>query len=85
MHDGRYLAEAVSLGGTRVGPTGEGRTPDRAAFMALVLLQQYPEAYAASRRPPAAANLRPMHNVTVIGGSDAPEGPSFAFGPSVCA
>jgi hypothetical protein len=47
MHDGRYLAEAVSLRGTRMGPTGEGRTPDRAAFMALVLLQQYPEAYAA--------------------------------------
>ena len=47
MHDGRYLAEAVSLGGSRRGPTGEGRTPDRAAFMALVLLQQYPDAYAA--------------------------------------
>jgi hypothetical protein len=46
-HDGRYLAEAVSLGGTRQGPTGEGRTPDRAAFMALLLLQQYPDAYAA--------------------------------------
>ena len=46
MHDGRYLAEAVNLRGGPRGPTGEGRTPDRAAFMALVLLEHYPDAYA---------------------------------------
>jgi hypothetical protein len=39
MHNGRFLAEAVPArpGGRR--PTGEGSTPDGAAFMALVLLE----------------------------------------------
>ena len=52
MHDGRYLAETIDMNGVR-GPTGEGLTPDRAAFMALVLLEHYPDAYAARARQPA--------------------------------
>jgi hypothetical protein len=45
MHNGRYLAEAVPARPGDRRPTGEGSTPDGAAFMALVLLEADPDTY----------------------------------------
>lgn len=72
MHNGRYLAEAVPARPGDRHPTGEGSTPDRAAFMALVLLEADPDTsigrLEVPQRPVAVQRLSilpPVHLPTV--------------------